>query len=213
MKDAKAPDTLRSLTDEVRAKRSADHDILPLFLNRWSPRAMTGEPLPDEELLALFEAARWAPSSYNGQPWRFIIAKREKKAEWEKLFALLVPGNQNWVKQAAVLVVVVSRKLFEHNGTPSVTHAFDAGAAWENLALEAARRGLVAHAMQGFDFERAQAELEVPSEFEINAMIAIGKRGPKENLPESLQAREEPSGRRPLHEILFDGAFGVPMIR
>jgi nitroreductase len=213
MKNAKSADAVTTLTEEVSGRRMAEHDILPLFLNRWSPRSMTGEPLRDEELLSLFEAARWAPSSYNGQPWRFIIAKRENRADWERLFGLLITGNQNWAQHAGVLVVVVSRRLFEHDNKPSATHAFDAGAAWENLALEAARRGLVAHAMQGFDYERAREELEVPGEFEVDAMIAIGKRGPKEKLSERLQAMEEPRGRRPMREILFEGRFGVPAVR
>jgi nitroreductase len=213
MKNAESGKAVTTLSEEVSAKRSAAHDVLPLFLNRWSPRSMTGEPLRDEELLSLFEAARWAPSSYNGQPWRFIIAKRENRRDWERLFGLLIPGNQNWAQYAGLLVVVVSRTLFEHDGRPSATHAFDAGAAWENLALEAARRGLVAHAMQGFDYERAREELGVPGEFEVDAMIAIGKRGPKENLSERLQAMEEPNERRPMREILFEGKFGVPAVR
>jgi len=172
---------------------------------------MTGEPLPNDELMALFEAARWAPSSYNAQPWRFIIARRENHQQWDRFLDLLVPANQVWAKQAAVLVVVVSREIFEHNDKPSVTHAFDAGAAWENLALEAARRGLVAHGMQGFDYDRARQQLGIPPEFEVHAMIAIGKRRPRENLPERVQAMEEPNSRKPLQEILFEGSFGAAL--
>lgn len=213
MKKTSTLDAVTALTDEVRAKRRAQHDILPLLLNRWSPRSMTGEPLSDEELLPLFEAARWAPSSYNGQLWRFIIARRQNKAHWDRFFGLLVPGNQVWAKQAAVLVVVASRKAFEYNDKPSATHVFDAGAAWENLALEATRRGLVAHGMEGFDYERAREELGVPGEFEVHAMLAIGKRAPKERLPEKVRAMEEPNGRRPLREILFEGAFGNSAIK
>jgi len=129
--------------------------VLPLFVNRWSPRSLTGESIPDEELLALFEAARWAPSSYNNKPWRFILARRENHQDFERLYGLLVATNQVWAKNAAALVIIISRKRFERNDKPSITHAFDTGAAWQNLALEAARRGLVAHGMQGFDYERA----------------------------------------------------------
>jgi len=206
-------DPATELTDEVKAKRKADYDIAPLILNRWSPRSMTGEPMKDEELLPLFEAARWAPSSYNGQLWRFIIARRENAPHWGKFFGLLAPANQAWAKNAAVLVVVASRKLFEFNGKPSVTHAFDAGAAWENLALEATRRGLVAHGMEGFDYARAREELGVPAEFEVNAMLAIGKRAPKERLPEKAREMEEPNTRRPLREILFEGRFGTAALK
>lgn len=197
-----------SLTDEVRARRAPGFDILPILVNRWSPRSMTGEPLRDEELFPLFEAARWAPSSYNAQPWRFIIARREDEQAFSRFLDLLVPQNRAWAKDAAVLVVVISRKLFERNDEPSVTHAFDAGAAWENLALESARRGLVAHGMQGFDYARAKAELGIPDEFEVHAAVAIGKRGHKEHLPERARLMEEPSDRRPLREIVFQGAFG-----
>jgi nitroreductase len=169
---------------------------------------MTGEPLVDEDLFPLFEAARWAPSSYNCQLWRFIIARRQYQEEFERFFSLLTPGNQVWTKNAGALVVVASRTRFEYNDKPSITHSFDAGAAWENLALEATRRELVAHAMQGFDYERAKTELSIPCDFDVNAMIAIGRRAPAENLPDKYRAMERPSERRPLHEIVFEGAFG-----
>src|ERR1041384_394260 len=169
-----------ALTDESRAHRKPGHDVLPLFINRWSPRSMTGEAIADGDFLALFEAARWAPSSFNAQPWRFITARRQDAETFAKFVSLLAPGNKDWAKDAAVLVVVVTRQTFERNNKPSVTHAFDAGAAWENLALEATRRGLVTHGMEGFDYARAKTELGVPDEFEVNAMIAIGKRGPRE---------------------------------
>ncbi|MBI2933500.1 MAG: nitroreductase family protein [Planctomycetes bacterium] len=199
---------VENLTGEAAAHRASDYDILPLFLNRWSPRSMTGETIEDDALFALFEAARWAPSSFNAQLWRFIIARRQNKEEFDRFVGLLVPGNAVWANRAAVLVVVTSRKLFERNDKPSVTHAFDAGAAWENLALEAARRGLVTHGMEGFDYERARRELGVPDDFDVHAMIAIGKRAPKEQLPEKYQAMEQPNARRPLREIVFEGGFG-----
>jgi nitroreductase len=111
-----------------------------------SPRSMTGEELDEDIMMSLFEAAMWAPSSYNNQPWRFIYAKRNTRY-WNKLFNLLAEPNKAWTKNAALLVVVVSRKNFEHNEKYSITHQY--GAAWENLALEASSRGLVTHGMQG----------------------------------------------------------------
>lgn len=165
---------------------------------------MTGEEIFDTELMALFEAARWAPSSYNGQPWRFIYAKRNT-SHWKTLFGLMGEFNQMWTQHAAVLVVVVSKDNF--NGKPAPTHSFDTGAAWENLALEATTRGLVAHAMQGFDYDKAKRELGVPDDCKVEAMIAIGKRGKKESLPEQMQEREQPSDRRPLKEIVMEGKF------
>ena len=167
---------------------------------------MSGEGITDDELMALFEAARWAPSSYNNQPWRFIYAKRDT-AHWENLFGLMVEFNQSWTHQAAVLIVVVSKKTFDFNGESSRTHAFDTGAAWENLALEASARGLVAHGMQGFDYDRAHTELNIPEDHEVHAMIAIGKPGKKEELPTALQEKETPSDRRPLSEIVKEGMF------
>ncbi|MEK7529713.1 MAG: nitroreductase family protein, partial [Patescibacteria group bacterium] len=169
-------------------------------------RAMSGEPITNDELMSLFEAARWAPSSYNAQPWRFIYALRDAPA-WQTFFDLLVEFNQSWAKDASALVVIVARKTFEHNSQPSVTHAFDAGAAWENLALEASARNLVAHGMGGFDYAAAAATLNVPDDFEVLAMVAIGKPGAKENLPSELQEREEPSDRKPLSEIVMEDRF------
>jgi nitroreductase len=199
------------LTPEVQATRKPNYEIAPLLLDRWSPRSMTGESLNDEELFPLFEAARWAPSSFNGQLWRFIVGRRQNRDEFAKFLNLLVPGNRVWAQHAAVLVVVASRTLFEHNNKPSFTHGFDAGAAWENLAIEAARRELVAHGMEGFDYTRAKVELSIPDDFEVHAMIAVGRRAPAENLPDRYRAGEHPNSRRPLQEIVFEGAFGRPL--
>ena len=186
--------------------RRSKYDINPLILERWSPRAMSGEELSDAELMPLFEAARWAPSSYNSQPWRFLYAKRNTKY-WDIFFSLLGEFNQQWVKNAAVLVVIISKKNFEHNNKPSVTHQFDAGAAWENLALEGSNRGLVVHGMEGFDYEKARTALKIPEEYDIEAMAAIGKKGKKDVLPQQMQEREVHSQRKPLKEIIREGPF------
>jgi len=186
--------------------RKADYPIDTLFLDRWSPRAMSGEPVSDEELMTLFEAARWAPSSYNNQPWRFLYARRDTE-NWELFFDLLVEFNQGWASSAAVLIVFVSRKTFEHNGEPSVTHSFDTGAAWENLALQGWTKGLVVHGMQGFDYERARKDLSIPEEFQVEAMAAIGRPGNVENLPPELREREAPGDRRKLDQTICEGKF------
>jgi nitroreductase len=196
-----------SMSDpEVTQIRTPTQEINPVFVNRWSPRGMTGEELNDEDLMALFEAARWAPSSYNSQPWRFIYAKRNTKS-WNRLFDLLVEGNKAWAKDSAALVVLISRKNFEYNGKPSVTHQLDAGAAWENLALEACFRGIVTHGMEGFDYQRARQELDIPEDYDVMAMIAIGKKGSKEKLPGPLRDRESPTDRKPLTEITMEGKY------
>src|SRR5579862_6894830 len=135
------------LYPEVKQHRKPNFEIQSLILNRWSPRSMTGEGMTEEELLPLFEAARWAPSSYNNEPWVFIYAHRDTP-EWKTLFDLMIEFNQSWTKDAAVLLVVISKKTFYHNGKPAPTHSYDTGAAWMGLALEGTSRGYVVHGMQ-----------------------------------------------------------------
>lgn len=186
--------------------RQSDHSIEPLILNRWSPRAMSGETINDDELMALFEAARWAPSSYNAQPWRFVFGKKESE-HWGPLFGLLNAFNQSWACDAAVLVLIISHKVFEHNGKPSVTHSFDTGAAWENLALEGSARNLIVHGMQGFDYKKAKVTCNIPDDFQVQAMVAIGMPGKKENLSPEMQEKESPSSRKPLDELIMKGKY------
>jgi len=186
--------------------RQSTYPIQPFILNRWSPRAMSGESLSEEELMTLFEAARWAPSSYNAQPWRFIYAQKDSE-HWRTLFSLLGEFNQSWCKNASVLVLIISRKSFEYNGKPNVTHEFDAGAAWENMALQASSQGLIAHGMAGFDYQKAYTGLNIPDAYTVLAMVAVGKPGKKEDLSEDLLKMEVLSDRRPLAEIVFEGAY------
>ncbi|WP_276253519.1 nitroreductase family protein [Halomontanus rarus] len=194
------------LRDDVADHREPDHDVDPLFVNRWSPRAMTGESLDEDAFLPLFEAARWAPSAFNNQHWRFLYTTREDD-EWSTYVDLLTEGNRSWATAAAVLVVIVSKTTFDHNGEPAPVHSFDTGAAWQNFALEGARRGLAVHGMAGFDYERAADELEIPDEYAVEAMAAIGERAPPETLPDELEEREQPSDRKPLEDILHHGSF------
>ena len=182
------------------------HDVDKLFLDRWSPRALSGEPITHKELLGLFEAAKWAPSGSNGQTWRFLYAHRDS-VNWPIFFNLLVEFNQSWAKNAAVLVVVISRTTFEHNNKPCITHAFDAGAAWGYLALQGSLRGFVVHGMAGFDYDKARSELQIPEGYEVHAMAAIGRPGRKEDLTPKLQEREVPSDRKKLAQIICEGKF------
>jgi len=186
--------------------RKADYPISSFILNRWSPRAMTGEPMTKDELFPLFEAARWAPSSYNNQPWIFIYGLRGTNA-WKTLHDLQAPFNQGWTKNSSALVLALSKNNFYHNDKPSVTHSFDTGAAWMALALEGHERGLVVHGMEGFDYEGAKKKLLIPSDYTVHAMIAIGKPAPKETLSPELQAKEVPSGRKPISEFVMEGVF------
>ncbi|MDX5988567.1 nitroreductase family protein [Haloferax mediterranei ATCC 33500] len=177
-----------------------------MFVNRWSPRAMTGESLSEDEFMPLFEAARWAPSAFNDQPWRFLYATRESN-HWDTYLGLLSEGNRVWAKRAAVFAVILSKTTFDHNGTPSRTHSFDSGAAWQNLALEGSRRGLVVHGIGGFDYERTEATLSIPPGYAVEAMAAIGVRGSPDTLPTGLREREQPSDRKQLAAVVTDGEF------
>ncbi len=194
---------LADTIDKYRPNRYGSDDI---FRHRWSPRSMTGDPVKDDDLMAMFEAAHWAPSAANNQPWRFIYARRDDP-EWETLFNLLNEKNQRWCKNAGALVVIVSSTTFEKSGKPSRTHSYDAGAAWGMFALEGAIRGLVVHGMQGFSYERAKEELAVPDGYCVEAMAAVGILDEPSQLPEDLAAREKPSGRKALAQIIGRGTF------
>jgi nitroreductase len=190
--------------------RTSDHPIEPLFLQRWSPRAFDGSKLEDAELLTILEAARWAPSAFNHQPWRFVYAHRGSP-DWERFIAPLMPFNAMWARHASLLIYILSDTMIQLPRAPAQTvshsHSFDAGAAWALLALQASRLGLGAHGMTGVDFDRARVELGVPDRFRIEAAIAIGRPGDKSKLPPEMQSREAPSGRRPLHESVMEGRF------
>ena len=191
--------------------RQADHPIDPLFLERWSPRAFDGSEVPDSDLETMFEAARWAPSAFNSQPWHFLYAKRGD-ANWDRFLSLLIPWNQSWAHTASVLVYIVSDSLpFTDKKTgapaPSTTHGFDAGAAWLSLALQATRMGYHAHGMSGIQYDIAQAELGLTDRYLLNAACVIGRVGDVAQLDERLQAREHPSDRKPQSDFVHAGSF------
>lgn len=187
--------------------RTADHPILDLFLKRWSPRAMTGEAVSDDDLNRLFEAARWAPSTYNEQEWRFLYATQGSE-EWPLFLGLLAEANQAWCKHAGALIVGLSGKVFSRNGKPNPVHTLDCGLAVENLLLQGASMGLVCHGMAGFDRGKTRVALEVPDEYEVEVMVAVGYPGDIEKLPEDYQDMDRsPSGRKPLKEIRRRGKF------
>ncbi len=191
-------------------QRVADYPIDQLFLDRWSPRAFTGESIPEAELFSLLEAARWAPSSYNSQPWRFLYARRDTP-HWERFLKLLIEFNRSWAQHAAALLFVVSKSTLLPPGKdteiPSHSHSFDAGSAFACLSLQAARSGWAAHGMVGADFDQAFADLRVPQGYRVEAAVAIGRRGDPSILPEPMRAREQPNGRMKLAEIAFEGGF------
>lgn len=191
----------------IMTNRSSQYPILDAILHRWSARAMSGEPISkEEELMPILEAGRWAPSSYNNQPWHFVYGIKGTPA-WDTLFDLLVPFNQSWCKNGGALVCVIAAKNFFKTGKPSRTHLLDAGSAWENMAIQATSMGLVSHGMEGFDYEKARTVLQVPDTHEVVMIFVIGKPALASILPAELAQREEPSDRVPLDKIISEGIF------
>jgi nitroreductase len=190
---------------KTAAFRKPEYTVDPLFPDRWSPRAMSGAHVERAALMTLFEAARWAPSSNNNQPWRFIYALRGTPA-WPRFLELLTPRNKLWCANAGALVVIASKTTFD-NGKPAKTHSFDAGAAWMSLALQAGMLGLIAHGMEGFDYGAAGALVGLPDGYAVEAMCALGHPGPIEVLAEDQREKEKPKGRKPVAELASEARF------
>jgi nitroreductase len=185
--------------------REAHHKIDPIYIERWSPRAFSNRPVEEEKLNRIFEAARWAPSAANWQPWRFIIAKTLK--DRERFLTFINENNVEWCQHAPVLMVIVSKKTRNEAGDPNYFHTFDTGTAWGYLTLEAARQGLITHGMGGFNPESAKEELNIPDEYDVQAVVAIGYHDPNAKLSARNQEREVPSSRIPMKEFVREGSF------
>lgn len=190
--------------------RESQYPIDKIFLDRWSPRAYSNETMPEKDLLTILEAAHWAPSASNLQPWRFVYALRGSE-NWDKFLDLLIEFNQGWAKSAAALLFVISRthsgELRSAEQKPSYSHSFDAGTAWGFLAMQAHLAGYAAHGMGGFHVEKSYEVLGIPEGFRVETAVAIGKIGDKNQLPEKLREREVPNHRNPLSEVAFNGTF------
>jgi nitroreductase len=179
------------------------HGVDDLIRRRWSPRTYADKEVPAAELKRLFEAARWAASSSNEQPWRFLVGRRGDET-YQKIFNALVEFNQSWAKSAPVLVLSVAKKSFTGKDTPNAYGMHDTGAATANLALQATADGLHTHSMAGFDREQVRASFAIPSDFEIGSVTAIGYFGDPASLPDYLQKMEvSPRQRKPLEEFVF----------
>lgn len=192
----------------VPPARLADHPVNPVFLERSSPRAFTAAEMTEAELHILLEAARWAPSAANFQPARFVWALRGE-AGFAAIAETLAPGNKVWAEKAAALVVIGAKTVVERDGVKTAlsTHAFDAGAAWMSLALQAHMNGWIAHAMGGFDKDKAAAAVKLPADHELYAVVALGRLGTPDLLPEAYRPREVPNGRLALQEVARHGSF------
>lgn len=183
--------------------------------NRWSGRAYdASKPVSHQHIIALCEAARWAPSCFGDEPWRFIVwDKNADEKSWQQAFDCLVPSNQTWVKNAPVLILVCAGSLFGHNQTPNRWAQHDTGAAAENLCLQASSMGLQAHQMGGFISDKAREVFAIPAQFSPMAMLSVGYAGDANDLPEELKQRELAARKRkPLGELFFAGTWGKPVV-
>ena len=188
----------------------ADHAIHELLARRWSPRAFSDRPVEIEKLQRLFEAARWAPSSNNAQPWRFVFSKKEEGMDYDRLLGCLLEGNKKWAHRAPVLMLSVAKLTFD-DGTPNRHAWHDVGLATENLFLQATAMGLAMHPMAGFHIDKARTEVKIPSDFEPVAMIALGYPGDLSFLPEYLRERElKPRSRDASATFVFSGSWDRP---
>jgi nitroreductase len=186
------------------------HDIIAA---RWSPRALDPHrPVSRDQITSLLEAARWAPSCFGDEPWRFLVFDRASAPDdWDRAFDCLAEGNQTWVRNAPLLLAAVAGSRFRFNGEPNRWAQYDTGAASENLCLQAVALGLVAHQMGGFDGARLAETFGIPDEYTPMAMIAVGHPGDPDALPEGLREKElAPRGRQPLEEIAFSGRWSKP---
>ena len=188
------------------------HPIEPQLAKRWSPYSFADKDIANDDLLAILEAARWAPSSYNEQPWRYILARRSHPAAFEKLLSCLVEANQVWAKKAPVLLVSVAMLTFARNGNPNKAAQHDLGLAAGNMSVEATARGLFVHQMVGIVPERVRALYALPEGADPLTAIAIGYLGDGSDLPEELQARDRTlRSRRPLSEFVFENVWNEPL--
>lgn len=181
--------------------RKFNHDIMPEIKARWSPRAFSEKSVSEEDLMALLEAARYAPSCSNEQPWRFIIAR--DKDSLARMRDVLNEGNQKWANRAPVLILIAAEKNFLKDGSYNRFHSFDIGTAWGYFSLEAQRRGLITHAMGGFSVEKAREAFNISERYEIITVVAVGYYGNKEQLSEYNQSREHPNTRKEIEELLL----------
>ena len=187
-----------------------DHPIHELIARRWSPYAFADRPVSDADLRSLFEAARWSASSYNEQPWRYIIATKDNPPEFERLLSCLVEGNQAWAKNAPLIGLGCTSLVFALNGKPNAAAVHDLGLASATLTFEATARGLFVHQMIGIVPDRAREIYNIPKDVQPLTGLAIGYANDPNTLPEKLRERDlAPRTRKPLHEFVFESQFGT----
>ncbi len=191
-------------------RSSTDYPVHDLITKRWSPYSFDDRPVSESDLHSLFEAARWAASSYNEQPWSYIVATKEDAAEFERLLSCLVEGNQVWAKAAPVLALGIATLKFTRNKKPNRVAIHDLGLAAGNLCLEATARGLMVHQMVGILPDKAREIYEIPEDSEAVTGLAIGYVGNPDSLPDNLKERDRAARqRKPLGEFVFGGKWGT----
>lgn len=192
-------------------KASTDFEILEVIAERWSPYGFDSKAVPVGDLRSLFEAARWAASSFNEQPWRYIVATKDDADEFERILSCLADANQSWAKAASVLALGIAKLTFTRNGRPNGAAIHDLGQASATLTLEATARGLSVHQMKGILPDRARELFGVPEDFEVVTAIAIGYAADPESLPPDVKKTDTtPRQRKPISEIVFGGEWGNP---
>jgi len=188
-----------------------DVPIHPLLKARWSPRAFAPHPIPPEQFARLLEAARWAPSSFNEQPWAFLVAAADDKEAFAKMLACLIEGNQNWAKAASILMLTFASPTFARNGKPNPHSWHDVGQAIAHLTVQATSEGLAVHQMAGILPDKIRATYTIPDGWSPVTGVAIGHPGDPQSLPEPLRERElAPRVRKPVDAFVFHGAWGTP---
>ena len=190
---------------------AAEHPIHDMMVRRWSPRAFDPRPLPREQILTILEAARWAASSFNQQPWHFLVAAREDEARFAALLDCLVPGNRVWARNASLLIVTVTKQTFDHNDKPNSCCVHDIGLAACQLVLQATEMGLATHQMAGIEPDKVRARYGVPEGYDPVTAIAVGYPGDPDSLPDDLREMElEARARRPFAAWVFADGWGNP---
>jgi nitroreductase len=189
--------------------------VAELFRVRWSPRSFSERPVSPEVLTAILDAGRWAASSYNEQPWRFVVATKDDPEAFQALLGVLLPFNQAWAKSAAVLILTAARSNFSHNETPNIYALHDAGAALAYMMLQATASGLQSHAMAGFDHEKAREVAGIPAEYQVGAVVAIGYPDSADKLPNDQMKQQEVAARKrkAISEVAFKGRWGQPIVK
>ena len=205
-----ATDVVNPITVDKHA--DTDSRVHEIIRSRWSPRAFSSREVSGEDLKIILEAARWAASSYNEQPWRFFVARKSDPAEHARFVELLAPANQAWASSAPVLIIMAAKRTFSHNGAPNYYGLHDAGQALAHLMLQATALGLHAHAMAGFDRDKARKEIGIPDDYDLGAAVALGYWADPDQLPEQTRKAElARRQRKPLNEIAFGSHWNEPL--